>query len=52
MIAKPALIPGSETWTLKEKDEKILEVQEIKFLRLLVDASRGDHLHNEATGSS
>jgi hypothetical protein len=45
-IARTALMFGYATWTLRNKNVKRLETQQINFLRPPMGASRRDHLRN------
>ena len=46
-MVRPALIYGSETWPLKKKQEKKLEVAEIWMLRWSMGKTRKDSARNE-----
>ena len=47
ITAKAALKFGSEAWVLKKREEKRLEVAQMKFLRLLLGITRLDKEKNQ-----
>lgn len=51
MASKPAPLYGRECWTLGEADEKRIKSAQVKFLRLLLEASRRDDMILEMRSS-
>jgi len=47
IFAIPSLLYGSEVWTSKQKDERILNIAEMKFLRCITGYSLLDQVRNE-----
>ena len=47
ITSKAALKFGSEAWVLKKREEKRLEVAQMKFLRLLLGITRLDKEKNQ-----
>jgi hypothetical protein len=46
-LARPVLIYGSETWTIRKADEKRLQAAEMKFMRKTAGFTLWDHKRNE-----
>jgi hypothetical protein len=46
-LARPVLVYGSEAWTIRKADEKILQAAEMKFMRKTAGLTLWDHKRNE-----
>lgn len=46
-VIRPVVLYGSECWAVKEKDERLLHVNEMRMLRWMCGVTRLDRIRNE-----
>ena len=51
-VMKPYMTYGAECWTIKRKDEMLMNKTEMRMLRRIQGGSLRDHIRNEEIGEA